>query len=76
MTKQCIGRPDTLRTGSNPVVCFADNPADSLVDVRCYHAAFVPLIYAARRLGGATLEDSALDRRMREEIRADGGLIS
>jgi hypothetical protein len=65
-----MGRPDTLRAGTNPMVCFADNPTDSLIDVRCYHTTLVPLIYAARRLGGPSLEDSTLDRRMREEIRA------
>src|SRR5690348_5810149 len=43
------GRPDTVRAGTNAQVCFADDPADTLVDVRCYHSAFVPLIYAARQ---------------------------
>lgn len=28
------GEVDTLRAGSNPMVCFADNPSDTLLDVR------------------------------------------
>lgn len=64
------GHPNTLRAGTNPMVCFADNPADTLLDVRCYHAAFVPLIYAARRLGRTSLADSTLNARILEEIQA------
>lgn len=64
------GRPDTLRAGHNAMVCLADDPADTLIDVRCYHARFVPLIYAARRLRTAGTPDSALDRLIRQEIAA------
>lgn len=64
------GRPDTLRAGTNPMVCFADTPADTLVDVRCYHTTLVPLIYRARQIGGPSLQDSTLDRRMRAELQA------
>ena len=44
------GKPDTLRRGTNSMVCFADAPGDTLFDVRCYHASFIPLIYRARAL--------------------------
>ncbi len=62
------GIPDTLRAGTNPMVCFADNPTDTLLDVRCYHSAFVPWIYAARSHG--SVDDSTLDSRLREAMRA------
>lgn len=65
-----MGHPDTLRSGANPLVCFADNPADTLIDVRCYHNTLVPLIYTARRLGGASLDDTTLNRQMLEEVRS------
>lgn len=64
------GQVDTLRTGSNPMVCFADNPSDTLLDVRCYHSTFVPMIYAARRLGPSTRNADAMDGRIRAEIAA------
>ncbi len=64
------GRPDTLRAGSNPMVCFADAPTDTLLDVRCYHQSFVPLIYESRRLHQSGLPDSAVEARMSEEIRS------
>jgi hypothetical protein len=62
------GVPDTIRAGTNPMVCFADTPADTLLDVRCYHSVFVPMIYVARALAG--VDDSTLDRTIRQDIEA------
>jgi hypothetical protein len=70
VTMSVDGHPDTLRAGTNPMVCFTDAPADTLLDVRCYHATFAPLIYAARSLYRAGLSDSAVDARMAAQIRS------
>ena len=64
------GHVDTLRAGSNPMVCFTDNPSDTLLDVRCYHTTFVPMIYASRRLAPSNRNADAMDGRIREEIAA------
>jgi hypothetical protein len=64
------GHPDTLRAGTNSMVCLTDTPADTLLDVRCYHATFVPLIYAARQLYHAGLSETAVAARMAAEIRS------
>jgi hypothetical protein len=63
------GTLDTLRRGTNPMVCFADIPTDTILDVRCYHSSFVPLIYRARELYRSGLTDSAVDARMAAELR-------
>lgn len=64
------GPIDTLRQGTNPMVCFSDFPSDTLFDVRCYHSGFVPLLYRARALRAAGATDSSIDAQIDREVRA------
>jgi hypothetical protein len=64
------GRPQVLRAGDNGLVCLADPPGDSTFDVRCYQAAFVPLIYRLRQLAAQGVADSALNRTIDADIRS------
>ena len=62
------GRPEEWRAGQNGMVCLADQPGDSLFDVRCYHASFIPLLYRARQLVAAGTPDSLVTTTMDREI--------
>jgi hypothetical protein len=62
------GRPEQWRPSGNGMVCMADEPGDSIFDVRCYHASFIPLVYRAARLTAARTPDSAFERTMDAEI--------
>ena len=62
------GRPQEWRASRNGMVCLADQPGDSLFDVRCYQASFIALIYRARQLAAAGTADSAFDVAMDREI--------
>ena len=63
------GRPEEWRASRNGMVCLADQPGDSLFDVRCYRASFIPLLYRARQLAAAGTPDSVFDATMDREIR-------
>ena len=67
------GNPQEWRPSRNGMVCLADEPGDSLFDVRCYHRSFIPLLYRARQLGAAGTPDSVFDATMDREIH-DGKL--
>jgi hypothetical protein len=45
------GHPDTLRNGTNGVVCIADKPGDIEFDVRCYRDSFIHVVYRTFQLG-------------------------
>ena len=45
------GQPETLRKGTNGMVCITDKPGDAQFDVRCYQEAFIPVVYRAFQLG-------------------------
>src|SRR5262245_48630599 len=47
-------RPDTLRRGSNGMVCIADAPSDDQLDVRCYRDSFIPVVYRTFQFTSAT----------------------
>jgi hypothetical protein len=64
------GRPEEWRASRNGMVCLADQPGDSLFDVRCYHRSFIPLLYRARQLAAAGTPDSVFDATMDREIQA------
>jgi hypothetical protein len=46
------GQAETLRNGSNGMVCIADRPDDDVFDVRCYRESFIHVVYRAFQLGG------------------------
>jgi hypothetical protein len=62
------GHPEEWRASRNGMVCLADQPGDSLFDVRCYQASFIPLVYRARQLAAAGTPDSLFDATMDREI--------
>jgi hypothetical protein len=62
------GNPQEWRPSRNGMVCLADEPGDSIFDVRCYHRSFIPLLYRARQLGAAGTPDSIFDAMMDREI--------
>jgi hypothetical protein len=64
------GYPQEWRASRNGMVCLADEPGDSVFDVRCYHASFIPLLYRARQLAAAGTPDSTIDAAMDREIHA------
>lgn len=39
------GQPETLREGTNGLVCIADKPGDTKFDVRCYRDSFIHVVY-------------------------------
>lgn len=39
------GQPETLRDGTNGLVCIADKPEDADFDVRCYRDSFIHVVY-------------------------------
>lgn len=67
------GQPHELRRSANGMVCLADEPGDSVFDVRCYQRSFVPFIYRARQLAAGGVPDSMIDRRIDAEVR--GGTL-
>ena len=46
------GQPETLRNGTNGMVCIADKPGDAQFDVRCYKDSFIHVVYRTFQLGG------------------------
>jgi hypothetical protein len=64
------GHPQEWRASRNGMVCLADEPGDSIFDVRCYHQSFIPLLYRARELAAAGIPFSGLDSAMDREIHA------
>jgi hypothetical protein len=63
----------TLREGSNGMVCTADRPGDEVFDVRCYEKDFLKIIDRWREVAAGGLSDTAVDRRLDQEIK-DGRL--
>jgi hypothetical protein len=45
------GQPETLRNGTNGMVCIADKPGDAVFDVRCYRDSFIHVVYRTFQLG-------------------------
>jgi len=44
-------QPETLRNGTNGMVCIADKPGDAQFDVRCYRESFIHVVYRTFQLG-------------------------
>jgi hypothetical protein len=61
------GKLVTLRTGSNDMVCIADNPAGKLFHVACYHKSLEPFMARGRGLHALKKSNEAIDSvRMRD----------
>jgi hypothetical protein len=59
---------DTLRVGSNAMMCTADRPGDDTFDVRCYERQFLAVMDARRAL--AMADTAHLESRFSELLRS------
>jgi hypothetical protein len=64
------GTLDTLREGSNDLVCLADDPAAKGVSVACYHRDLEPYMARGRELRGQGVPDKLLGPTRWKEVDA------
>lgn len=64
------GQLQTLREGSNHLVCLTDNPADSRIHVACYHNTLEPFMSRGRQLSSEGMSRAAVDSVRLSEIRS------
>ena len=64
------GQPRELRPSANGMVCFGDEPRDSIFDVECYPRSLIPLTYRMRQLAAADMPESVLDQTIEAEVRS------
>src|SRR5262245_48313514 len=62
------GFPESLRKGTNGMVCIADRPADDMFDVRCYREDFISVVYRAFQLNAEGLRGDELTNRVEAEV--------
>ncbi len=64
------GALTTLREGSNPLICLADDPADERFHVSCYHESLEPFMQSGRDLRAQGHSGAAVDsiRKARIEV--------
>lgn len=55
------GELTTLREGSNPLICLADDPADEGFHVSCYHESLEPFMQSGRDLRAQGHDRAAVD---------------
>ena len=55
------GRFVTLRSGSNDMVCLADDPGQKMFHVACYHRSLEPFMARGRELHARKLSREAID---------------
>jgi hypothetical protein len=55
------GKLVTLRKGSNDMVCIADDPAQKMFHVACYHRSLEPFMARGRELHARKLSREAID---------------
>ena len=64
------GSPESLRRGTSWMVCIADRPGDDTFDVRCYHEAFIPVVYRGFQLNAESVRGMEAMDRIEQEIKA------
>src|SRR5215831_17790713 len=64
------GFPESLRKGTNGMVCIADRPGDDMFDVRCYREDFIPVVYRGFQLSAEGVSGNELTNRVEGEIKA------
>lgn len=64
------GQLTTLRTGTNEMVCLADDPSDERFHVACYHASLEPFMARGRELRAQNTPRDEIMRLREEEARA------
>lgn len=55
------GKLTTLRQGSNDMICLADDPAQKMFHVACYHKSLEPFMSRGRELHARKLSREAID---------------
>jgi hypothetical protein len=65
------GRLETLREGSNHLICLADDPSDDRLHVACYHESLEPFMARGRQLRQQGRSRTAVDSIRQAEIRSD-----
>lgn len=64
------GERTDLRSGTNGMICIADEPGDERFRVACYPESLHPLLSRSRELREEGLEETERDRRLEEEVKA------
>lgn len=65
----------TLRPGTNELVCLADDPADEMISVACYHESLEPYMARGRELRAEGVTDGN-ERNQRRWKEADAGTLA
>lgn len=63
------GKFATLRSGTNDMVCIADNPAGKQFHVACYHKSLEPFMARGRELHGFKKSNAAIDSARLRDVR-------
>jgi hypothetical protein len=64
------GKPESLRAGSNGMVCIADLPGDADFDVRCYNKDFIAVVYRSFQLRRQVGTHGGVSATIEAEIKA------
>jgi hypothetical protein len=64
------GFAESLRAGTNGMVCIADRPGDDQFDVRCYREDFIPVVYRAFQLNAEGVHGLEATNRIEVEIKS------
>ena len=64
------GKPESLREGSNGMVCIADLPGDEEFDVRCYNKDFIAVVYRSFQLRRQVGTHGGVSETIEAEIKA------
>ena len=64
------GKPESLREGSNGMVCIADLPGDAEFDVRCYNEQFIAVVYRSFQLRRQVGSHGGVSATVEAEIKA------
>ena len=62
------GKFVTLRKGSNDLICLADNPAQKMFHVACYHSSLEPFMARGRALHALNMSIDAIDSVRQRDI--------
>ena len=64
------GKLVTLRKGSNDMTCLADNPAQKMFHVACYHKSLEPFMARGRELHARNMSTAAIDSIRLSDIKS------
>ena len=65
-----VGRLVTLRRGSNDMICLADDPAQKMFHVACYHRSLEPFMARGRELKAQHKSREAIDSIRLSDVKA------